>query len=457
MTSKKKLSFRNQFYPFICLAYGLCFIALGIVFICMGEFVLEYIALIGGIIMAINGIYTLLRCFARRAVLQRLGMSNMIITGALNIAVGVVTILLPYIARGFVYIVMALYMLFNSLLNAIDFHVQGKNKAKGRWVSGALAIIFFTFTAVMMLLPEIGQTGLLVVVGVYCILYGTTFVFDCVMQLMPNLKMQRRLRVLAPTFFSVFMPLRVMKKNKIQMYSEPDKMLPKPVTFFPEGKETSVPPDIEVVIHVSDDGVGKMGHCDVYFDGEILSYGAYDVSTITLFGGLGDGVFFTAKRPDYIPFAVRHDHKTLFAYGIRLTPEQKESVRKEVREIKSMLVPWMSPLQAAMQEDPNAKLKDHNDFGSQVWNDTHASFYKFKEGKFKTYFVLTTNCVLLADQIIAPSGIDNVTPNGIMTPGAYFEFLEKQLALKDSMVFCKTVYNRENTADWPAPKPYASE
>ena len=450
------MSFRRHFYPAICLTYGLGFVALGIIFLCMREIVLAYAAYFGGIIMIVHGVYTFLRCFARRSVLQKLGKGNMIFTGLLNVAAGIVTILAPFIAKGLVYIFVALYMLFNALLNAIDFYVQGRNRSKGRWVSAVLSFIYFVCALTMALLPEIGTRGFLVICGCYCIIYGATFVIDFLVQIIPNHseKFTRRLRILSPVVFNFLTPHRQMMEDKLEMYSEPDGLPRKPKTFFPEGKETDIPPDIEIVIHVSDDGVGKMGHCDVVFEGEILSYGSYDVSTITLFGGLGDGVFFISNRRDYYPFAVRHDHKTLFAYGIRLTPEQRKRVKEEIDSIKSNLEKWASPLERAMWENPDAKLEDYNDFGSQVWCDTGAQFYKFKEGKFRTYFVLTTNCVLLADQIIARAGMDDVAPNGIMTPGSYYELLERQLAMKDSMVFCKTIYNKENTADWvpPAPK-----
>lgn len=449
------MSFRRHFYPAICLVYGLGFITSGIIFLCMGEFVLDYAAYFGGIIMIIHGVYTFLRCFVRRAVLHKLGMGNMILTGLINVAGGIVTIFVPVIAQGLVYIFFALYMLFNALLNIIDVYVQGKNRTKGRWVGAVLSFIYFVCALTMVLLPEIGTKGFLIICGCYCIVYGATFVLDFVVQVVPQqaTKNHRRRRILSPTVFNFLMPLRKMKEEKLEMYSDEQGLPNEPVTYFPEGKKTDVPPDVEIVIHVSDDGVGKMGHCDVVFEGEILSYGSYDVSTITLFGGLGDGVFFISNRRDYYPFAVRHDHKTLFAYGIRLTHEQKEKVREEINSIKSNLVEWASPLERAMRENPDAKLEDYDDFGSQVWCDTGARFYKFKEGKFKTYFVLTTNCVLLADKIIAPTGMDDVTPNGIMTPGAYYEFLERQLAMKDSMVFCKTIYNKENTADWKAPPP----
>ena len=59
---------------------------------------------------------------------------------------------------------------------------------------------------------------------------------------------------------------------------------------------------------------------------------------------------------------------------------------------------------------------------------------------FKYYFVMTTNCVLLADRIIGKSGIDIVNMNGIITPGTYLSYFEEEYKKENSRVIEKHIY-----------------
>ena len=62
----------------------------------------------------------------------------------------------------------------------------------------------------------------------------------------------------------------------------------------------------------------------------------------------------------------------------------------------------------------------------------------------KTYFVLGTNCGTLVDKILRSSGIDVLNPNGIITPGTYYDFLEREYMKKGSRVVSKKIYNKNN-------------
>lgn len=124
-----------------------------------------------------------------------------------------------------------------------------------------------------------------------------------------------------------------------------------------------------------------------------------------------------------------------------------------------MIYPWETPLQQLRKNDPNAKGEDVCDWGSKLWNCTGADFYKFKSGRLKTYFVVTSNCVMLADRIIRKACSDNIiNTTSVLTPGAYYDYLEHLLAMTNSPVFCRTLYNKESTANWTyTPRiPYSS-
>lgn len=69
--------------------------------------------------------------------------------------------------------------------------------------------------------------------------------------------------------------------------------------------------------------------------------------------------------------------------------------------------------------------------------------YKFVRGKYKRYFVLGNNCVKLADEIIGKSGTDILKMYGVITPGAYYEYLNREFKKKNSMVISRKIYNSE--------------
>ena len=70
-----------------------------------------------------------------------------------------------------------------------------------------------------------------------------------------------------------------------------------------------------------------------------------------------------------------------------------------------------------------------------------------KAGKFKTYFVLNTNCVLLADTILGTSGIDILKVSGLIAPGTYYEYFEREFKRKRSKVVSKRIYLNRTKKD----------
>lgn len=72
--------------------------------------------------------------------------------------------------------------------------------------------------------------------------------------------------------------------------------------------------------------------------------------------------------------------------------------------------------------------------------ETQAKLFKFTRSKFKTYFVLSMNCVLLADTIIGKAGTDILSAKGFITSGTYQEYLDKEFAKPNSIVISKAMY-----------------
>ena len=71
-------------------------------------------------------------------------------------------------------------------------------------------------------------------------------------------------------------------------------------------------------------------------------------------------------------------------------------------------------------------------------------FYKFKSGKNKVFFILKNNCVSLANKIIGPTLNKHTKMYGILTPGTYYDYLEREYMKKSSIVITKKIYNKYN-------------
>ncbi|OTN89559.1 hypothetical protein A5819_002057 [Enterococcus sp. 7E2_DIV0204] len=246
-------------------------------------------------------------------------------------------------------------------------------------------------------------------------------------------QLKRKIRLTPPVFIEALIPRFVLKETNTLL--EPDSAGKNDTIAKIQETKEAIKPDLEIFIHVTEKSFGSIGHMDLSFEGEIISYGNYDRDSIHLFETIGDGVLVTgAKRDEYIPFCIKHDQKTLFCFGIKLTDEQREGIRASINDIRQSSYDWASHL----QRDPHGS---YTDYASLLTNLSNCQLHKFHHGAFKTYFVLTTNCVLLADTILGPTGIDLLTINGILTPGTYLEFLRNEFKRADSNVISFEVYN----------------
>ena len=211
------------------------------------------------------------------------------------------------------------------------------------------------------------------------------------------------------------------------------------LTIFKENTEF----DLEVLIHVGEKGLSAFGHVDIWFEDKVMTYGSYDEDTYKLGGAISKGVLIEiSNKEKYIDFSQEHLGKTLFGFGLKLTEEQKERVRERIEDIKKDLYEW-KPKSKIDEELGVIPKKSHKDYASIVYNNLKAKFYKFIKGPFKTYFVMNTNCVLLADSIVGQAGIDLVKIYGLISPGAYFEFINREFLRKNSFVISRTIYYKD--------------
>lgn len=211
------------------------------------------------------------------------------------------------------------------------------------------------------------------------------------------------------------------------------KITPKGGPDFDQCK-TDQRPDLTVYIHTGTTGVHAVGHMTFCFEGRMYSYGNYAKREEKLYGTLGPAVFFTAPPEIYINNSCIYEGTTLYGYGIRLTEEQKKNLRGTLHSLLEDTVPWKCPLQEDLKGPFNKYGKD---YASRLYWRTGAKFLQFGNSRWRTYWVMGTNCSLFAETILATAGCDIVQKRGIVSPGEYFEYFEERFADPASPVICR--------------------
>ena len=329
----------------------------------------------------------------------------------------------------------------------IDFGTALKNAVPDAFYDFFSGIFFTVFGIIMLFGTIMGSQGMLVVIGLYCIIYGAGELRLFIREAAPNKAkgiIRRRIRFSLPQVITTFIPLKTLRSYTERLDSrEIDIEKLQNEERYEKSADT---PDIHVLIHVSADGVGSIGHCDLVLNGTVISYGNYDKASERLFGGIGDGVLFKADFDKYINFCVYHDLQMVFDFGIKLSEKQLAKVRKGIAKLERNITRWKPPYQLATENSPIADIADFDDYCSSLWNGTHARFFKFKSGRFKTYFVMSTNCVFLADYILSKAGTDIVKTAGIITPGDYYDYMQSEYALPGGIVITRDIYSKYNVS-----------
>ena len=70
---------------------------------------------------------------------------------------------------------------------------------------------------------------------------------------------------------------------------------------------------------------------------------------------------------------------------------------------------------------------------NKIYKHANGKFYRFTKGKYKTFFVLRTNCATCVDNIFNAIGTKIINLEGIISPGTYYSYLEKEYHKKNSI------------------------
>lgn len=327
-------------------------------------------------------------------------------------------------------IIFAIYTIGNAIVYFINFTIVKINKVRGGLKYFFCGLIYLIVGIMILFRPLINLGFMLNIIGIYSILLGITFITDYLQ--INHYYRFLKIRISLPSIIEAFIPLSVLQNINKEINNE------KEIKY--EIKKLDERPDLEIFVHVTEKGFGRLGHLDIFFDDEVLSFGNYDISSYRFHDLFGSGVIFTTKnKMDYIKFCIDDAKKTLFSFGLKLNNKEKSQMKKSIDDLKEGLKPWEPP---CIRDKKNNKK--HIDYSSRLYRATKANFYKFKHSKYKIYFVLGNNCVSLANKIIKNTLKDRFKFYGVMTPGTYYDYLDREYMKKNGLVVSKKIYSKNN-------------
>ena len=332
-------------------------------------------------------------------------------------------------------LVIGVYQIFHATINLVTYVLYRKNKIRPRFrlLLDGLVLVFLGGTS---LLSSTGNSVFqLFVLGAYFFLYGVSNIRDGFLfeEEIGKNHLKRRIRISLPIVLAALIPARTLAKINKFMQENADEREDIHLGMVKSGKTA----ELEIFVHTAETSLfSAIGHVDICYQGRVISYGNYDPSSETLFGMVGDGVLYFCDRDKYIDLCKRESQKTLFGYGIYLTPEMEKAVQKKLAELKQLTIPWEPSADKIMTGDG----KEDYTYAYKIRHETDGELYKFIKSKFKSYFVLSTNCVLLADTIVGQAGTDILSPKGFIAPGTYQAYLDREFEKPNSIVVSKHVY-----------------
>lgn len=331
------------------------------------------------------------------------------------------------------------WILLHAIVKVITIHIKIKDHLPG-WIKSFIFLIGdLIMVFILLFMPY--QFPLLVdaVVGCYFLIYGGNSLLDLIRELLPahsGEKLDNKLQLAVPPFLAAIIPPTLMRTIL-------DKDAEDQARDDFEAVKADIPVDLEVYVHVAPSGPAMLGHVDVAYRGFLISYGCYDPHERRLFGTLGDGVILVAPKNAYIRNCLTHENKILVGFGIALNEKQKVALNERLLETFSEFEDFCCDEE--LKRAGKSYKGECDDYLSRVTrNVKNAHYYKYKDGKFKTFFVLSSNCVFFITHLLGSIGLNLFDMSGIVSPGSYFDFLNRQFKSDKSFVISRTIYTKRN-------------
>lgn len=317
----------------------------------------------------------------------------------------------------------------------IQLVIDKLNHVSKKFFNFVYTIVYILFGFYLLLNPNFHTDLLMQAFGIYFIILGARYISDGYEGINPIIKYKwkRKVRITLPAFLCAFVPDAALLS--INRYLEDGK--PEDLITYKNNEEVR----LKVIVHVGPKGFQKVGHICFAYDDIVYSYGNYDSESFHLNQTIGDGVFFTVPLEKYIPNMITAENNSIFEYGIYTTPSQNEDIEKQIQKIRKNGYRWYTKIE---KQDGYDSFSDYEmDYPSRLHYRTGAKLYKVKKGKFRIYWALGDNCASFADLVLGTLGADVLSMRGIISPGTYLDWLQKEYLKKNSPIVFRKIYTKD--------------
>ncbi len=395
---------------------GLLFIIIGIIYIIRNYTVYTLSFKLLGILTLISSLLKLINL-----ILKRKKVLTNILDIFLNTILGILFINKPNL---FIYLstkIFSMYALIQSLCGFINLIIYKQDKLKGKIYILTTSTLSLMLSITLMFSKDTNSIYICYIIGLYLILYGITIISSSILT-------KTKIVLPLPIIFTMFLPNILIKR--ILKGINPKKI------------NNNQDQDLEILIHLSKTGSASLGHVEFAFEDKVYSYACYNYLNRRLFGGIGDGIFGIFDKKAYLKYCICEKNRFIISYGVKLTNKEKENVTKEIDKLISTNTEIWYP-EIKYYEDGLIEKRDFNEMANKIYKHANGKFYRFTKGKYKTFFVLRTNCATCVDNIFNAIGTKIINLEGIISPGTYYSYLEKEYHKKNSKIISKTLYTKE--------------
>lgn len=395
---------------------GLLFIIIGIIYIIRNYTVYTLSFKLLGILTLISSLLKLINL-----ILKRKKVLTNILDIFLNTILGILFINKPNL---FIYLstkIFSMYALIQSLCGFINLIIYKQDKLKGKIYILTTSTLSLMLSITLMFSKDTSSIYICYIIGLYLILYGITIISSSILT-------KTKIVLPLPIIFTMFLPNILIKR--ILKGINPKKI------------NNNQDQDLEILIHLSKTGSASLGHVEFAFEDKVYSYACYNYLNRRLFGGIGDGIFGIFDKKAYLKYCICEKNRFILSYGVKLTNKEKENIIKEIDKLISTNTEIWYP-EIKYYEDGLIEKRDFNEMANKIYKHANGKFYRFTKGKYKTFFVLRTNCATCVDNIFNAIGTKIINLEGIISPGTYYSYLEKEYHKKNSKIISKTLYTKE--------------
>lgn len=393
------------------LVYALGAFGLSTAFVANEVVLINSINIFASCLLPLRGVYYIVLAKKSKT---RLRLSMLAQTLA-EIALALTIIFLPGVSYRSFLIVMGIYFSFLFAVQSVNSFIYFRNRVFQSFIpSICQAVLFlFLFIAVIVLPDELRYRYVMGGAGFLLSTLGISFICDWLSVLFKGKRASgifRRISVTMPGFAGLGAPARLLKTLR--------------------NDSSGGIPDAEIIFSYGKNAQGAAGHCELCTDGKTFTYGNYDPDSRAILETTGNGIVFRAEKEKYIDFLLKNE-RTVVVYGLKFDREQLGYFRHTLALFERSLRPWKK----------EAENTPPDEYIHRVISELGADVFRIDEGRFKTYFLPTINCVTLTGSLLRGTPAGNIVIPGVYTPGSYMEALHRLYLSGDGIVISVNVYD----------------